>query len=60
MKKRDIVNENQREIEREREKWENYKQAEEKKIRMQAESAMDAKLKAYQDRIIADGEKESK
>ena len=41
LRKKDLLHQNQQEIEREREKWEAYKKAEEKKIRAQAESAVD-------------------
>ena len=58
LRKKDLLHQNQQEIEREREKWESYKKAEEKKIRAQAESAADSKLKDYKEKLKLDEEKE--
>ena len=58
LRKKDLLHQNQLEIEREREKWESYKKAEEKKIRAQVEGAADSKLKDYKDKLKLDEEKE--
>ena len=58
LRKKDLLHQNQLEIEREREKWEQLKKTEEKKIRAQAESAADSKLKDYKEKLKLDEEKE--
>ena len=49
---------NQQDIEKEREKWEQVKRQEEKKIRSQAENEADSKLRAFKDRLAIEEEKE--
>ena len=58
LRKKDLILQNQQEIEKEKEKWENYKKTEEKKIRSQAESAADSKLAAFKEKLKLDEEKE--
>lgn len=43
--------ENQQEIEKEREKWDQFKKTEEKKIRSQAETEADSKLRAFKSKL---------
>ena len=49
---------NQQDIEKEREKWEQFKRQEEKKIRSQAESEADGKLRSFKDKLAIEEEKE--
>lgn len=49
---------NQNEIEKEREKWEQMKRQEEKKIRSMAETEADSKLRAFKDQLRVEEEKE--
>lgn len=49
---------NQQEVEKEREKWEQFKKQEEKKIRQQAESEADSKLRNFRDKLRIEEEKE--
>ena len=58
LRKKDLILQNQQEIEKEKEKWENFKKTEEKKIRSQAESAADSKLAAFKEKLKLDEEKE--
>ena len=58
LRKRELILQNQQEVEKERDKWESYKKAEEKKIRSHAESAADSKLAAFKDKLKLDEEKE--
>ena len=58
LRKKDLILQNQNEIEKEKEKWEAFKKSEEKKIRSQAESAADSKLAAFKEKLKLDEEKE--
>ena len=57
-RKKELMVQNQQEIEKEREKWEMFKKQEEKKIRSQAESEADHKLRAFKDKLRVEEEKE--
>lgn len=52
------MNQNQQDVEKEREKWEQFKRQEEKKIRSQAETEADSKLRSFKDRLAIEEEKE--
>lgn len=49
---------NQQEIEREKDKWDQFKRQEEKKIRSQAETDADSKLRSFKDKLRIEEEKE--
>ena len=58
LRKKELMIQNQQDIEKEREKWEQVKRQEEKKIRSQAENEADSKLRAFKDRLAIEEEKE--
>ena len=58
LRKQEIMIQNQNEIEKEREKWEQMKRQEEKKIRSMAETEADSKLRAFKDQLRVEEEKE--
>ena len=58
LRKQEIMIRNQNEIEKEREKWEQMKRQEEKKIRSMAETEADSKLRAFKDQLRVEEEKE--
>ena len=58
LRKKELIAQNQHDIEREKDKWEKFKKEEEKKIRSQAESAADSKLAAFKEKLKLDEEKE--
>lgn len=58
LRKKELIAQNQREIEREKDKWEQFKVNEEKKLRAQAESAADSKLQSFKDKLKLEEEKE--
>jgi len=49
---------NSADIEKEREKWDQIRKQEEKKIRQQAESEADTKLRSFKDKLRIEEEKE--
>lgn len=58
LRKKELMVQNQQEVEKEREKWELIKRQEEKKIRQQAESEADGKLRSFKDKLRIEEEKE--
>ena len=58
LRQKELIQRNAQEIEKEKEKWEQHKKAEEKRIRSQAESAADSKLAAFKEKLKLDEEKE--
>ena len=49
---------NAADVEKEREKWDQIKRQEEKKIRQQAETEADSKLRSFKDKLRIEEEKE--
>ena len=56
--KKDLLDQNKRDIEREKTKWETFKRAEEKRIREEAESAADSKLHAFKQQLKLEEDQE--
>jgi hypothetical protein len=50
-RKREMFDQNKREIEKEKQKWESFKRKEEKRIREEAESQADSKLAAFKQQL---------
>jgi len=53
-----LMAQNSADIEKEREKWDQIRKQEEKKIRQQAESEADTKLRSFKDKLRIEEEKE--
>jgi hypothetical protein len=53
-----LFDQNKRDIEREKTKWETFKRAEEKRIREEAESAADSKLHAFKQQLKLEEDQE--
>ncbi len=51
LRKKELMRQNNLEIEKEREKWEQVKRQEEKKIRSQAETEADSKLRSFKEKL---------
>ena len=57
LRKKELMIQNQQEIDKEREKWEQFKKQEEKKIRQQAETEADSKLRVFKEKLRIDEKK---
>lgn len=58
LKKQELIQQNEEEIEREKQKWEKYKREQEKKIREEIEADVDNKIRDYKEDLKKEEERE--